>query len=70
MDLTVLYPSKDDYKLAILISKELIKLGSPVPAVDIVIAAIAINNGMKLLTKDKHFIKIKNVIEEFTVEIV
>lgn len=67
LDLNVLYPSKSDYNLALKISTELLKIGKPIPAVDVIISAIAINNGLKILTKDKHFLFIKEVVREFEV---
>jgi predicted nucleic acid-binding protein len=51
LNLTVLYPSKSDYSLALKISTELLKIGKPIPAVDVIISAIAINNGMRVITK-------------------
>jgi predicted nucleic acid-binding protein len=67
LDLRVLYPSKSDYRLAIRISTELLKIGKPIPEVDILISAIAINNGLKVVTKDKHFLLVKDVMREFDV---
>ena len=68
-NLRVLFPSKSDYNLALVISTELIKLGKPIPAVDSVIAAVALNNGLKVVTKDKHFLFIKEVKGDFRVEV-
>jgi len=34
LDLTVLYPSKSDYNLALRISTELLKIGKPIPAIE------------------------------------
>lgn len=67
LDLRVLYPSKSDYRLAIKISTELLKIGKPLPAVDILISAIAINNGLRVVTLDKLFMLVKEVISEFDV---
>ena len=64
-DLTVLYPSKEDYNLAIKISTELIKKGKPIPAIDTMISAIAINKKLKLATYNKHFQYIQEIIEDF-----
>ncbi len=69
LDLTVLYPSKSDYNLAIKISTELLKIGKPIPAVDAIISAIAINKGLKLVTKDRHFLFVKEVVEDFNVTV-
>ena len=68
-DLTVLYPSKSDYNLALKISTELLKIGKPVPAIDVIISAISINRGLKVVTKDRHFLFIKDIIENFKVDI-
>ena len=69
-NLRVMFPSKSDYHLALKISTELLKAGKPIPAVDSVIAAVALNNKLKLVTKDKHFLLIKNVIKDFRVDVV
>ncbi|WP_457753364.1 type II toxin-antitoxin system VapC family toxin [Thermococcus sp.] len=68
-ELIFLYPSKEEYKLAVKISKELVKRGNPIPAVDILIAAIALNRNLTLVTKDKHFLLIKDLYPELKVEI-
>ena len=43
LDLVVIYPSKLDYELALKLSTELLRIGKPVPAIDAIIAAIALN---------------------------
>ncbi|WFO75961.1 type II toxin-antitoxin system VapC family toxin [Desulfurococcaceae archaeon MEX13E-LK6-19] len=55
----ILYPSKQDYKLAIVWQTKLRKIGTPLPAIDLVIAAQAYNNELELVTLDKHFRIIK-----------
>ncbi len=67
LNLTVLYPSKSDYKLALKISTELLKVGKPIPAIDVMISAIAINNGLRVITKDRHFLFVKDVMKDFEV---
>lgn len=67
LDLSVLYPSKSDYNLALKISTELIKIGKPIPAIDVLISAIAIKNHLKVITKDRHFLFIKEVLDDFEV---
>ena len=67
LDLNVLYPTKLDYNLALEISTELLKIGKPIPAVDVMISAIAVNNGLKVVTKGRHLLYIKEVVEEFDV---
>ena len=67
LDLRILYPSKSDYNLALKISLELLKIGKPLPAVDCVIAAVAINNGLRVITGDSHFEFIKEIRRDFEV---
>lgn len=69
-DLHIRFPSKSDYHLALIISTELLKIGKPIPAVDSIIAAVAFNNKLKLVTKDKHFLWIKEVKKGFKVDVV
>jgi len=69
-DLRVLFPSKSDYHLALIISTDLIKISKPIPAVDSVIAAVAVNNKLRLVTKDKHFLMVKEVKKSFKVDVV
>ena len=68
-NLTILYPSKKEYKLAIKISKELVKRGYPLPAVDVLIAAVALNRDFTVVTKDKHFLLIKEMYPDLKIEI-
>ncbi|OEU53904.1 MAG: hypothetical protein BA871_17550 [Desulfuromonadales bacterium C00003096] len=68
--LTVIYPSKSDYNLAIKLSKDLLKIGKPIPAIDIIIAVVALNRNMKLVTTDNHFAAIQKIRSgfEFVIE--
>ena len=68
--LNIIYPTHSDYKLAIEIMKDLLKEGKPVPAIDILVAAIAINNELTLRTRDRHFTAVKAVRRELKVEII
>ena len=65
----VLYPDKDDYELAIKWQSKLRKIGNPLPAVDLIIAAIADNRGLKLVTKDRHFKYIKDIAPKLNLEL-
>ncbi|MEO2117035.1 MAG: PIN domain-containing protein [Methanocaldococcus sp.] len=69
LGLKIVYPSKEDYSLAIKLSNKLLKIGKPIPAIDILISAIAINRKMKLITKDKHFSNVKEIFEDFDIVI-
>ncbi|WP_010478593.1 PIN domain-containing protein [Thermococcus zilligii] len=55
LGLTVITPTLEDYLLAIEISQAMVKKGTPVPAIDAVVAAMAINRKLKLVARDKHF---------------
>jgi tRNA(fMet)-specific endonuclease VapC len=65
----LIWPVRDDYELAIEIMLGLLKSGKPVPAVDVLIAAICINRSLTLVTKDRHFEYIKDIREELSLEI-
>lgn len=65
----VIFPSREDYNLALEMSTKLLKIGKPLPAIDVINAAIAINNNLKLITKDKHFLVMKEIKKEFNVSI-
>jgi len=65
LNLRVLYPLKSDYNLALEISTELLKIGKPIPAVDVIISAIALNNGLRVVTKERHFLFVKDIRKHF-----
>jgi len=58
----VLYPTKKDYALAIAWQTELRIRGVPLPATDLIIAAQAVNNDMILVTMDKHFKILRDLV--------
>ncbi|ASJ08368.1 PIN domain-containing protein [Thermococcus siculi] len=70
LDLNLLIPTVKEYALAVELSEKLVKEGTPVPAVDIVLAAVSMFRGLTLVTKDRHFERIKKVAPELQVEIV
>jgi len=63
--ITVVFPSKSDYNLAVKLSKDLLRIGEPIPAVDVMVAAVALNRGMKLVTSDSHFAAIEEIRGDF-----
>ena len=63
--LKILFPEKEDYLLSIMIAKKLLEHGAPIPAVDIITAAIAINHNLRFITMDKHFMAVKAVEPKF-----
>ena len=61
----ILFPEDVDYIKAIEISEKLRKKGTPIGAVNIMIAAMLINRGARLIAKDKDFEYIKEIYSEF-----
>ena len=66
----ILFPHKEDYLKAIEIMVKLRRIGKPSPAMDVIIAAMCIRRGLRLLTKDAHFIPIKEVEPDFIIELI
>lgn len=69
-NLDVIVPDVNDFILSILISKRLLKNGTPIPAVDIIVAAMAINHSLSFVTRDNHFKFIKVVEPTFKLKLV
>ena len=69
LDLTVINPSLDDYLLSVKISQAMVEKGTPVPAVDVVVAAVALNRGLTLVSRDKHFLFIREVYPELKLQL-
>ena len=69
-ELGILYPTIEDYDEALKIAVSLIKIGKPVPAIDIVISAVCLRRGLLLLTTDVHFTHVKSIKSEFNVKLV
>ncbi len=59
LELEVLTPSLEDYLLALEIAQTMVERGTPIPAVDVIMAAVALNRNFILVTQDKHFDFIK-----------
>ncbi|ASJ13774.1 PIN domain-containing protein [Thermococcus radiotolerans] len=68
LGLTVITPSLEDYLLAIKISQAMVRKGTPVPAVDAIVAAVAMNRELTLVTKDKHFEWINEEFKELRLQ--
>lgn len=62
--LRTLYPTREDFDNALLWSAQLLKRGTPVPAIDLVISAISVRLGLQLVTRDRHFKEIKLAVRE------
>ncbi len=68
-ELAVIYPTLDDYDESLKISAALLREGIPLPAVDIVIAAVCIRRNLTLCTMDKHFAAINSVRHAFKLDL-
>ncbi|MFA4662597.1 PIN domain-containing protein [Pyrococcus kukulkanii] len=55
LGLIVLTPSLEDYLLALEISQSMVDQGTPIPVIDAIIAAVALNRNLTIITRDKHF---------------
>ncbi len=69
-ELVIIYPTIDDYEESLEISAALLKKGTPLQAVDIMIAAICIRRNLNLSTKDNDFVKITKVRNNFRFDLV
>jgi len=64
----IIYPTLDDYDESLKISATLLRKGTPLPAIDILIASICIRRNLTLCTADKHFTSVKSVRNNFKLE--
>ena len=69
LDLTVITPSLNDYLLSIEISQAMVERGTPVPAVDMIVAAVALNRELTLVSRDKHFLFIREVYQDLKLQL-
>lgn len=67
--LDIIIPGKDDYDKGFELSILLLEAGTPVPAFDIVLAAVAINRDLILQTRDQHFEYFRKINREFKLQI-
>jgi predicted nucleic acid-binding protein len=68
-ELAVIYPTLDDYDESLKISAALLRKGTPLPAVDILIASICIRRNLTLCTMGSHFASVKSVRNNFKLEL-
>ena len=68
-NIVIKYPSDNDFNTSIYLSKELLKIGKPLPSLDILIAAICYNLNFTLVTYDKHFNVIKEIWKDFQINL-
>jgi len=64
----LLFPSQTDYATAIWLSGRLQQRGLGVGAIDILIASMALNRGLHVITKDRDFEKIQTVEKSLKIE--
>jgi len=62
MKCRILFPRKEDYLKAIEIMVKLREMWKPSPAMDVIIASMCIRRNLKLLTKNIHFLSIKEAV--------
>ena len=60
-DLEALEPTLEEYELAVELAVRLLQRGTPVPAVDLVVSAVAIRRGLTLRSRDPHYECVKAV---------
>jgi hypothetical protein len=68
-ELFVIYPTFEDYDEALKIAVSLLKIGKPMPAIDILIAAMCLRRDLLLLTADEHFRNIMTIRSDFRVKL-
>ncbi len=66
----VIFPEEIDYELALRLQVKLEKIGKMKGFSDLLIAAIAINRDLTLITRDKYFLDIKKVWKSFNLEFI
>lgn len=67
--LDIIVPGKEDYDKGFEMSILLLKAGTPIPAVDIVLAAVVVNRGLVIHTRDRHFEYVRKIDRKFQVRI-
>jgi len=68
-ELAIVYPTVEDYDEAVKMAFSLLKIGKPMPAIDILIAAVCLRRDLSLLTADVHFRNILAIRNEFKVRL-
>ncbi len=66
----VLLPQPGDCKLALNLSSELYDARKPVPPVNVLIASKALNRGVPVATRERHFLVIRGVEKQLEVKFV
>jgi len=69
-DLSIIYPTADDYEESLELSIALLKKGTPMQAIDIMIATICIRRNLTLSTKDDDFSNIAKIRKTFKLNLI
>lgn len=64
-ELAIIYPTSDDYDESLELSITLSKKGTPLQAVDIMVAAICIRRNLTLISKDDDFNAVASAVTDF-----
>jgi tRNA(fMet)-specific endonuclease VapC len=67
--LNIIIPGNEDYDTGFELSLLLLEAGTPIPAIDIILAAVAINRKLVLQTRDQHFEYVRKINRKFQVHI-
>ncbi len=65
----ILYPDLRDYELALHLATKLRAIGRSIEAVDILNAAMSLNRGFELITKDKDYEQICKLRPDFKLKL-
>lgn len=68
-ELAIIYPRVEDYDEAVKMAASLLKMGKPMPAIDILIASMCLRRNLSLLTADEHFRNIMTIRSEFRMKL-
>jgi len=66
-DLTVFFPTQDNYQESILLAAKMRSAGTSIKAIDLIVAIMAIENGLTVISDDADFITIQNVDERLKI---
>ena len=66
-NLTILFPDFNDFEKSIEYTFKLRKIGTPIPAIDLVIAAMCHTRNLMLISNDAHFQHISSMDPKFRV---
>jgi tRNA(fMet)-specific endonuclease VapC len=69
-ELVIIYPTIEDYEESLNLATELLMKGTPLHAVDIMVAAMCIRRDLTLSTQDKDFANVKKVRSSFRFELI